>query len=162
MAGSRTSAATRSRRRCTSAGRSLGYAHLPVRDRVGLGRAALALQRLDPSDPALDAVTFGEWLAAAGQSAGAIDKVWNLIALPTLNVDAHEASLALAAMVFQTGLLSDSSAADIGWSRVPLVGPARRAGRRALAARGVQVGPAHASTASRRIAAAAARASSRP
>ena len=117
----------------------LGYAHLPVRDRVGLGRAALALQRLDPSDPALDTVTFGEWLAAAGQSPDAIDKVWNLIALPTLNVDAHEASLALAAMVFQTGLLSDSSAADIGWSRVPLSDLHAEPAARALVARGVQV-----------------------
>jgi hydroxysqualene dehydroxylase len=117
----------------------LGYAHLPVRDRVGLGRAALALQRLDRSDPALDALTFGEWLEAAGQSPDAIDKVWNLIALPTLNVDAHEASLALAAMVFQTGLLSDAPAADIGWSRVPLSELHAEPAQRALAARGVRV-----------------------
>jgi monoamine oxidase len=76
---------------------------------------------------------------AAGQSPGAIEKVWNLIALPTLNVDAHEASLALAAMVFQTGLLSDASAADIGWSRVPLSDLHAEPAGRALATRGVRV-----------------------
>ena len=46
--------------------------------------------------------------------------VWDLITVPTLNLPAAEASLALAAMVFKTGLLEDAAAADIGWSRVPL------------------------------------------
>ena len=32
-------------------------------------RAALALRRLDPADPALDRQTFGVWLASHGQSA---------------------------------------------------------------------------------------------
>ena len=57
-------------------------------------RAALALRRLDPADPALDRQTFGDWLRAHGQSANAIDALWNLIALPTLNLPADEASLA--------------------------------------------------------------------
>jgi squalene-associated FAD-dependent desaturase len=117
----------------------LGYAHLDWRDRLRLGRAALALQRLDPDDAALDATTFGAWLAGAGQRPAAIERLWNLIALPTLNVDAREASLALAAMVFQTGLLSDASAADIGWSRVPLSELHAAPAARALAARGVRV-----------------------
>jgi uncharacterized protein with NAD-binding domain and iron-sulfur cluster len=56
-----------------------------------------------------------------------------------LNVDAGEASLALAAMVFRTGLLSDASAADIGWSRVPLSELHAEPAARALAARGARV-----------------------
>ena len=120
--------------------RALGrYTHLPLRERVALGRAALALQRLDPADPQLDATTFGAWLRAAGQSPAAIERVWNLIALPTLNVDANEASLTLAAMVFRTGLLSDAPAADIGWSRVPLSDLHAAPAARALAVRGAQV-----------------------
>src|SRR5581483_10112902 len=111
----------------------------PPRERVALGRAARALQRLDPADPQLDATTFGAWLRAAGQSPAAIERVWNLIALPTLNVDANEASLALAAMVFRTGLLSDAPAADIGWSRVPLSDLHAAPAARALAVRGAQV-----------------------
>src|SRR5262249_45850253 len=72
-------------------------------------------------------------------SPAAIDRVWNLIALPTINVDAAEASLAPAAMVFRTGLLSDATAADIGWSRVPLFELHAEPAARALAARGARI-----------------------
>ncbi|HEY2216197.1 MAG TPA: FAD-dependent oxidoreductase, partial [Solirubrobacteraceae bacterium] len=41
--------------------------------------------------------------------------LWDLIALPTLNIPAAEASLALGAFVFQTGLLASADAADIGF-----------------------------------------------
>jgi hydroxysqualene dehydroxylase len=96
------------------------YRHLGLGDRLRLGWPALALNRLDPTDPALDTVTFGDWLARHGQSDVAIDRLWNLIALPTLNVTASEASLALAVKVFRTGLLDRSDAGDVGWSTVPL------------------------------------------
>ena len=43
-----------------------------------------------------------------------------LIALPTLNLPAAEASLALGAFVFQQGLLQDAAAGDIGLHRAPL------------------------------------------
>jgi len=83
-------------------------------------RAALALRRLDPADPRLDAETFGSWLTRHGQSAAAIDRLWNLIALPTLNLPASEASLLLATKVFREGLLDATDAGDVGWSLVPL------------------------------------------
>ncbi len=96
------------------------YRHLSPLDRVRLGRAALALRRLDLDDPALDRVTLGAWLSARGQRPEAVERLWNLIALATLNVSAEEASLALGAMVFRTGLLEHADAGDIGWSAVPL------------------------------------------
>jgi squalene-associated FAD-dependent desaturase len=98
----------------------LRYSLIPVADRVRFGPAALALARLDLDDPALDQQTFEEWLRAHGQSQAAISALWDLICLPTVNLPAGQASLAMAAKVFQTGLLTDSSAGDIGWSRVPL------------------------------------------
>jgi squalene-associated FAD-dependent desaturase len=75
---------------------------------------------MDLDDPALDGRTFGDWLAEQGQSTAAIDAIWDLITVPTVNLPASEASLAMAAKVFKTGLLSDPGGADIGWSRVPL------------------------------------------
>lgn len=96
------------------------YPFIRGMDRARVIRAALALGRLDPDDPALDDRTFGAWLGERGQSAAAVDALWNLIALPTLNLGADQASLALAVKVFRTGLLSQRDAADVGYARVPL------------------------------------------
>lgn len=98
----------------------LSYGHLGLGDRLRLGRAALALRRLRLTDESLDSETFGAFLSRHGQSDRAVAALWNLIALPTVNVHADEASLALAAKVFKTGLLEEPDAADLGWSRVPL------------------------------------------
>jgi squalene-associated FAD-dependent desaturase len=115
------------------------YSHLGLADRARAASAALAMRRLDPEDPALDERSFGDWLAEHGQRPAAIDALWDLIARPTLNVTAGEASLAQAAQVFRTGLLTRASAGDVGWARAPLGdvhdGPARRA----LDAAGVDV-----------------------
>ncbi|MGH9062367.1 MAG: hydroxysqualene dehydroxylase HpnE [Acidimicrobiales bacterium] len=112
-----------------------GYRHLGLADRARLGPVAVALSRLDLSDPTLDRVTFGAWLAARGQGERAVAALWNLITQPTVNLPASRASLAMAAKVFQTGLLSGPDAADIGWARVPLAhlhgDPARAALERA-------------------------------
>ena len=91
------------------------YPYLDLGERVGAARAALALGRLDPSDPALDEQTFGDWLARRGQGPRAVAALWDLIALPTMNLPAAEASLGLAAFVFQEGLLASAGAGDIGF-----------------------------------------------
>ena len=96
------------------------YSHLGIGDRIRLAWPALALSRLDPADPSLDSITFGSWLSRHGQSDVAIERLWNLIALPTINVPAAEASLALAVKVFRTGLLDRADAGDVGWATVPL------------------------------------------
>ena len=102
------------------AGTLLRYPLLTRRERLAAIRAAAALRRLDPDDPALDGRTFGGWLRERGQSGAAVDALWNLIALPTLNLPADEASLAAAVQVFRTGLLDDAGAADVGIPAAPL------------------------------------------
>ena len=97
----------------------LRYRPLSLGERVSAMRGALALKRLDPEDTALDAEGFGTWLRAHGQSANAIAALWNLIALPTLNLPADDASLAAAVKVFRTGLLDAADAADIGIPAAP-------------------------------------------
>ena len=98
----------------------LRYAPLTLRERLSAVRAAMALGKLDPEDPALDEQTFGAWLRGHGQGPAAIEALWNLIALPTLNLDADDASLAAAVKVFRTGLLDGNDAADIAVAAVPL------------------------------------------
>ncbi|KFG07997.1 hydroxysqualene dehydroxylase HpnE [Streptomyces scabiei] len=120
-------------------GRSLAtYPHLSLAERARVGRAALALKALDPADPALDAQDFGGWLAAHGQSARAVEALWDLVGVATLNAVARDASLGLAAMVFRTGLLSDPGAADIGWAHVPLGELHDARARKALDSAGVR------------------------
>ncbi|MEV5908623.1 phytoene dehydrogenase [Streptomyces sp. WAC 01325] len=120
-------------------GRSLAtYPHLSLAERAGVGRAALALKGLDLADPTLDTQDFGSWLTAHGQSARAVEALWDLVGVATLNAVAGDASLGLAAMVFKTGLLSDPGAADIGWARVPLGELHDRLARKALDTAGVR------------------------
>ncbi|MFE7212841.1 hydroxysqualene dehydroxylase HpnE [Streptomyces sp. NPDC001698] len=120
-------------------GRSLAtYPHLSLAERVRVGRAALALKGLDLTDPTLDARDFGSWLTEHGQSARAVEALWDLVGVATLNAVAHDSSLGLAAMVFKTGLLSDPGAADIGWARVPLGELHDGLARRALDSAGVR------------------------
>jgi squalene-associated FAD-dependent desaturase len=115
------------------------YPHLTLAERVGAARAAFALMRLDPSDPALEAETFGAWLARHGQGERAVGALWDLVALPTLNLPAAEASLALAAFVFRTGLLSGAAAGDIGFHRGTLAETIGAPAERALREAGVAV-----------------------
>ncbi|MFJ5062365.1 hydroxysqualene dehydroxylase HpnE [Streptomyces nigra] len=120
-------------------GRSLAaYPHLSLAERARVGRAALALKGLDPADPALDEQDFGSWLAAHGQSPRAVEALWDLVGVATLNAVAGDASLGLAAMVFKTGLLSEPGAADIGWARVPLGDLHDGLARKALDSAGVR------------------------
>ncbi len=89
-------------------------------DRVRVAMAAGKLVRLDVSNADSDRKTFGDWLLENGQSPEAIASFWDLFTLPTLNAHSSQASLALAAKVFQTGLLRNRTAGDIGYGLVPL------------------------------------------
>jgi squalene-associated FAD-dependent desaturase len=110
-----------------------------VPERLSVARAMQKLRSVDVDDPAADARSFGEWLRAHGQRDRAIETVWGLIGIPTLNLRVDDASLAQAAQVFQLGLLSDASAGDIGIARVPLSEIHDTAGQGALLRAGVDV-----------------------
>ncbi|TMK99633.1 MAG: FAD-dependent oxidoreductase [Actinobacteria bacterium] len=97
------------------AGALARYPHLSLAQRLRAGLAARALGNLDAGDGALDQVTLGEWLSRHRQGPEAVSALWDLIALPTLNLPAASASLLLGAFVFQTGLLSSADAGDIGF-----------------------------------------------
>jgi squalene-associated FAD-dependent desaturase len=117
----------------------LRFPGLSLRERALAGLALRAIGRLDPDDRALDDQRLGDWLRAQRQGDAAIDRLWELLIRPTLNVSARDASLALAARVMRTGFLDTARGADIGWPLVPFsalhAGPAAAA----LAARGVRV-----------------------
>ena len=115
------------------------FAHVSWAERLRIAAAAQRLAKLDLADPALDQRSFGSWLEQERQSARSIDRFWDLVTRPTLNAGAGDASLALAAMVFQTGLLREANAADVGWARVPLERVHAEPAARALSKLGVEV-----------------------
>jgi hydroxysqualene dehydroxylase len=115
------------------------FGHLAPRERLSAARAVHALRSVDPADPAAETTTFGRWLRAHGQSTRAIDRLWDLIVLPTLNLHADDASLAAAAFVFRTGFLEASDACDLGVPTVPLGRLHGDAAAAALAASRVEV-----------------------
>lgn len=117
----------------------LRYRHLRPVERLAVARTARALARVDPGDPAADRVSFGTWLAQHGQGPGAVRALWDLIARPTLNLRAGDASLAAAAFVFRTGLLQQADAGDVGYARASLQRVHGDAAARALEQAGVEV-----------------------
>jgi squalene-associated FAD-dependent desaturase len=121
------------------AGALARYPFLRPAERLRAALAALSLARLDPTSEKLDRLTFGQWLAERGQSPAAVEALWNLIALPTLNLSAEDASLALAVKVFRTGLLTKRDAADIGYASAPLSQVHAEPAERALSAAGAAV-----------------------
>jgi squalene-associated FAD-dependent desaturase len=96
------------------------YAGLTPAERVRALAAGQALRQVDPDDLASDQQTLGGWLREHHQSAQAVRRLWGLIAVAALNLHPDQASLALAARVFQTGLFDGRGNGDIGMARVPL------------------------------------------
>jgi squalene-associated FAD-dependent desaturase len=115
------------------------YPFLSKAERAAVSRPALAMRRLDPADPAVDAQRFGDWLAAKGQSERARRALWDLFTVSALNIAGDDASLSLAATVVQTGLLGKNNAADIGVPALPLGELHGDAGATLLAKLGAQV-----------------------
>jgi squalene-associated FAD-dependent desaturase len=119
------------------------YGLLSSADRARVIRGAVALRLLDPSDRSLDAQTFGAFLRAHGQNDETIEGLWSIVATATLNLAPDDASLALAAKVFRTGLLDRASSSDVGYAAAPLADLHSAAPAAALAAAGVEVLTGH-------------------
>nr|MBA3809991.1 FAD-dependent oxidoreductase [Solirubrobacterales bacterium] len=126
------------------AGALAHYPHLSPLQRLAATRATLALMLAGRfarfgAEERLDRLTLGQWLERHGQGEQALAALWDLIALPTLNVPAAEASLALGALVFRRGLLEQTGAGDIGFHRGTLSDIIAAPAARALRAAGVRV-----------------------
>ena len=110
----------------------IGYRHISLRDKIlvtyGLIRVKLA--NLSKHFRELDKQSFHEWMKRHHQTDRAIDNLWNLIILPTLNDDIRNVSAAMGLMVLREGLLKRPRDATIGYARVGLTSltgePAKR------------------------------------
>jgi len=116
-----------------------GYSVLSPADRARAVRGALAMRSVDRDDPRTDDRSLGDWLRTHGQTDAVVEALWELVGVATLNARADASSLAIAATVFQIGLLTEAAAADIGWSLVPLQQLHGDAAARALVGAGADV-----------------------
>jgi squalene-associated FAD-dependent desaturase len=97
------------------------YPHIGWRDKLRAVPALLRIQReRDRNREALRRISFGDWLRANGQSAGAIANFWELVALPSLNDGVDDVSASMAFMLFQTALLTKADGANVGFARTGL------------------------------------------
>ena len=114
------------------------YPHLRVGEKLlalyGLIRAKLTARSKHADE--LDGESFYQWLKRHHQTDRAIDNLWNLIILPTLNDDIRHVSADMGLMVLQEGLLSKPESAAIGFSRIGLTALAGEPVQRLLEDRG--------------------------
>lgn len=116
----------------------LRYRHLGLRDRLAVARDAAALARL-PDRAALEDVPLGEWLAGRGASRAAIERFWEPLVTPALNVRVAEANLPLSAFFLERALWGGAAEGALWLPRAGLSEAIGDPGRRALEAAGVVV-----------------------
>lgn len=117
----------------------LTYPHLGIRDKAGAVRGLLASMRAHRNAPALEDITFYQWLRAHGQSERAVNNLWNVLIEGTLNDNVRAVSAAMGLMIVQEGLLRGRHDANVGYPTVPLSDALGNPARRYLERHGVQV-----------------------
>jgi len=98
----------------------LGF--LSMRDKLGIGRAMLALVRTSPEAMvAADAMSFAQWLDRhAPQTQQAMRRYWEPVVVSAVNLPCERASARYAIQVFREGFLCRRDAYEMGVSQVPL------------------------------------------
>ena len=95
------------------------FAPLDWRDKLAIARALMAMRRVR-ARPGLEATTFGDWLAAHGQTPRAISRFWRPVIVSALNEEPARASAAPAFQVFLDGFLAAGDGWQMGVPAVPL------------------------------------------
>lgn len=116
----------------------LRYRHLSFSDRLRVARDARALVR-HPDRRALEDIPLGEWLARRGASPAQVERFWEPLVTPALNVAIADANLPLAAFFLERALWGGARGGALWLPRVGLSEALGEPGLRALEAAGVEV-----------------------
>jgi hydroxysqualene dehydroxylase len=117
----------------------LAYPHLGTGDKI---RAVIALARAkftDRCQPYLERMTFYQWLKQQGQSERAIQNLWNLLVMPTLNDDVREVSASMGLMIVQEGMVEGCHSADVGYAADGLLAAVGEPAKGYLSAKGARL-----------------------
>jgi zeta-carotene desaturase len=95
----------------------LKFSVLSLKDKLGIGRAMLALMRGLPRESNED---FLSWLKRHGQTEQAISRFWAPVLISALNDDLDQVSVRYAALVFRDSFLKSAAAGKMGVPAAPL------------------------------------------
>ena len=116
----------------------LRYRHLRRRDRLQVARDVRALSRLDDR-AALEDVPLGEWLAGRSASREALERFWEPLVTPALNMPVAHANLPLTAFFLERAIWSGPEGGALWLPRLGLSEAIGDPAGRALEAAGVSV-----------------------
>ena len=114
----------------------VAYPHLGVKDKLLALYALLKIRFSNRHRPELEDQTFLHWLKDNGQTDRAIENFWDLIILPTLNDHVGDVSASMGMMIYQDGVISSRTGANVGYALVGLSDLMGNAAEEYIAARG--------------------------
>ena len=120
-------------------GSLLRYPHLPAADKVRVLTALVRAKLTDRWQPALERITFRDWLVKRGQTERAIAKFWNVFVEPVLNDSVSDVSAAMGLMFVQEAMLKGYSDPNIGYPTSGLLPCLGEPARERLSALGCNV-----------------------
>jgi squalene-associated FAD-dependent desaturase len=94
----------------------LMYPHLGPGDKLRVLATLLRIRFTNRQLASLEQISFYQWLKQQRQTEAAIENLWNLLIVPTLNDDVRNVSASMGLMIFQEGILKGRHDADVGYA----------------------------------------------
>ncbi|MCU1234992.1 MAG: amine oxidase [Candidatus Solibacter sp.] len=98
----------------------LGMHCLSLADKVGIGKALLAIRRERKRRKDLDRISMLDWLLQKRQTAHAIDRFWRQVLVSAVNEDLDKMAAIHGFQVFWLGFLASADGYEMGIPNVPL------------------------------------------
>jgi len=98
----------------------LGMHFLSFADKMGIGKALLALRRERTRRKDLDRISMLDWLLQKRQTAHAIDRFWRQVLVSAVNEDLDRMAAIHGFQVFWLGFLASADGYEMGIPNVPL------------------------------------------
>ncbi len=98
----------------------LGMKCLSLGDKVGIGRALLAVLLEYGKRRDLDRITMQQWLVEKGQSANSIERFWRQVLVSAINEELDRMAASHGLQVFRVAFLGSGNSYEMGIPRVPL------------------------------------------
>ncbi len=93
---------------------------ISLKDKIGIGKAMLAVKRERRTRTDLDQITMLDWLKEKNQTPNAIERFWRQILVSAINEELDQMAAAHGFQVIWLGFLAESNSYEMGVPNVPL------------------------------------------